>query len=261
MDLLGVSPELFKLFLLVFIRVSVVLFLFPIFGTQMFPTLAKAGFAGLLTLGLLPVVKTAGYPFPDSAIEAGLLIGSEVIIGVILGMIIRMFFAAVQLAGQLISFQMGFAMINVLDPQTGSQVSILDQIGYWVVLLIFLLLNGHHLMISALADSFRIIDIGHIVLRTDIYRHVIDQSVAMFVLAVKIGAPGIVALLFVSAAFGLCAKFAPQMNILIAAFPVKIIVGLFFFGVTFQIILTATQTFVRYLLPQLLSMLRMLAGT
>jgi len=233
----------------------VVLFLFPIFNSRVFPVLAKAGFALVLSLAVLPVVHLDPDLFPENSIALVILMASELMIGLILGLTVRMFFASVQLAGQLISFQMGFGLINVLDPQTGTQVSILDQIGYFMVLLIFFLLNGHHILISAMIQSFQIVDIGLIVLTKGIFVRIMSLASDMFVLAVQIGSPAIVSLLFVSAAFGLSAKFSPQMNILIAAFPVKICVGLLFFCVTLQLISVATHAYLGRFKPIITSLL------
>jgi flagellar biosynthetic protein FliR len=124
------------------------------------------------------------------------------------------------------------------------------------VLVIFLLLNGHHAVISALAESFQIIGIGMISLKQGFLARILSLSTDMFVLGIKIGAPAIGALLFTSAAFGICARFLPQMNVLIAAFPVKIAVGLFFFGVTLKILAILTRSYLgsfQALLTSLLS--------
>ena len=231
MELLSFNPEQFKIFFLILIRVSVVLFLFPIFGGNMLPILAKAGFALLLSFIFFPVIHLDPGLFPSRPLQFLILVASELIIGLCLGMTVRLFFAGVQLAGQMVGFQMGFAIINVMDPQTGRQVSIIDQIGYWVALLVFLSLNGHHTFISALGESFELVDVGVITLKRGFFPQMLTMASDLFLIAVKIGAPAIAALLFTSAAFGISAKFAPQMNILIAAFPVKIIVGLTFFGV------------------------------
>ena len=160
----------------------------------------------------------------------------------------------------MIGFQMGFAMINVMDPQTGTQVSIIDQIGYWVALLVFLSLNGHHTMITALGESFQLVDVGMVSLKGEFFSQMVKMSSDIFVVAVKIGAPAIAALLFTSAAFGISAKFAPQMNILIAAFPVKIIVGLIFFGVCLRIIVSMTQAFLVSFHPLLTTILTLLGA-
>jgi len=242
-EIINFSPDQFKIFLLVLTRVSVILFLFPIFGTQMLPPLVKGGLALVISMGLYSVVALDPLLFPNSIVGFLVFMVSELIIGAILGLSVRLFFAAIQLAGQLISFQMGFAMINVIDPQTGGQVSILDQIGYWMVLLVFLLLGGHHIMIYALAESFQIIDMGSISLQKELLQTFMTLSSDIFIISLQIGAPAIVALLFVSTAFGLSAKFSPQMNILIAAFPVKIIVGLLFFIITLEIIVIVSRSY------------------
>jgi flagellar biosynthetic protein FliR len=241
MDLLTFSPEQIKAFILIFIRVSIVLFLLPIFGSNIVQMRLKAGLALIIAVILCSVIRPDINSFPETLLSTVNLILSECVIGMIIGLMIRMFFSAVQLAGQLIGFQMGFAIINVLDPQTGTQASIIAQFGYWIVVLVFLLLNGHHLLLNGLKESFDIINVGSIRLNQGLFQTVVAASSRMFLLAIKIGAPAIAALLFVSAAFGICAKFAPQMNILIVAFPIKIVVGLIFFGLSLQILLRVTK--------------------
>lgn len=259
-EITNISPDQAKIFLLVLTRVSVILFLFPIFGTQVLPGLVKAGLSLVISLGLYTVVKADPLYFPNSIVGLAIFMVSELIIGAILGLSVRMFLSAVQLAGQLISFQMGFAMINVIDPQTGGQVSILDEIGYWMVLLVFLLLGGHHIMIYALAESFQLIDMGMISLKKELMMTFLTLSSDIFIISLKIGAPAIVALLFVSTAFGLSAKFSPQMNIMIAAFPIQIVVGLIFFGITLQIIVIVSRSYLLQL-PHLFVTILTLLGS
>ena len=260
MELLSFDPAQLRVFFLILIRVSVVLFLFPIFGGNLLPMPIKAGLSLALSLLFFPVVYIDLSLFPKTVLEFGILVASEFVIGMALGLTIRLFFAGVQLAGKLIGFQMGFAIINVMDPQSGTQVSIMDQIGYWVMLLVFLGLNGHHLMISALGESFHLVNIGVITLQPGFYTTIQSTAADLFIIAIKIGSPAIAALLFVSAAFGISAKFAPQMNILIAAFPVKIFVGLIFFGVAIQIIAVMTRSYVMSLYPMLITLLTWLGG-
>ena len=260
MELLTFNPEQFKVFFLILIRVSVVLFLFPIFGSNMFPVLVKVGLSLALSLLFFPIVSIDHTLFPKTVLEFLILTASELMIGMALGLSVRLFFAGVQLAGKLIGFQMGFAIINVMDPQSGTQVSIIDQIGYWVVLLVFLGLNGHHMLIAALGESFHLVNIGVITLKAGFYSTLQSIAADVFVISIKIGSPAIAALLFVSAAFGISAKFAPQMNILIAAFPIKITTGLIFFGISIQIIATMTRSYLVSLYPLLLSLLTWAGG-
>jgi flagellar biosynthetic protein FliR len=189
----------------------------------------------------------------------GLLIVAEMLVGLTLGICLRMFFGSVQLAGQIIGFQMGFAMINVVDPQTGSNVSIMDQIGYWVCVVVFLLLNGHHIIFLAMIDSFKLVPMGFFMMQEAMLVKILALGAQLFFLAVKIGAPVIASLAFVSVGFGLMAKFSPQMNVMIVAFPLKIVAGLMLFGLTLQIILIATQNYVSQF-KQLLMYLLYYAG-
>ena len=175
-----------------------------------------------MALVLFPAVPVDPARFPDPRFpQVWYADGSELFVGMVLGLTMRIFLATVELAGQMIGFQMGFSIINVLDPQTGSQVSIMGQIGNLVVLVIFLALNGHHALIMGLVESYRAVDIGRITLANGFLDQMITLMSDMFVIAIKMGAPAIVALLFTNAAFGITAKFAPPDEYLLAAFPVK----------------------------------------
>jgi flagellar biosynthetic protein FliR len=259
MELLTYSTEQFQIFLMVLIRISVVLYLFPVFSSTMIPATVKAGFALAMALVLTPIVPVDTGRFPDSVPALGMLMVSELFIGLVLGLSVRIFLVAVEIAGQVIGAQMGFAIINVLDPQTGTQMSIIGQIGNLVVLVIFLMLNGHHALISGLVESFSRVDIGMISLQQGFFSQMMGLMAEMFAIAIKMGAPAIVALLFTSAAFGITAKFAPQMNILIAAFPVKIAVGLTFFGISLFAVELLTRAYLEEL-PGLISSLLIWLG-
>ena len=260
MELLNFSPDQIKIFILILIRVSVVLFFFPLFGSRVLPPLVKVGLAMVLSLVFLPVVKIDPHLFPTSPMGGAILAISELIMGLVLGLTVSLFFAAIQLAGKMVGFQMGFAIVNVLDPQSGIQVSIIDQIGYWVALLTFLALDGHHMLISALADSFHLVKLGTLTLQPGLFTSILSMAANIFSIAVKIGAPAFAALLFTSAAFGISAKFAPQMNILIAAFPIKITVGLIFFSLSLHIIAHITRSFMGTYPRLLLSLLSWMGG-
>jgi flagellar biosynthesis protein FliR len=238
----------------------VVLYLFPVFSSTMIPGPVKAGLALVMALALFPAITVNPALFPRNVPELLVLGLSELFVGLVLSLAIRLFLSAVELAGGLIGVQMGFAIINVLDPQTGSQVDIIGQIGSLVVLTIFLALNGHHTLIEGLVESFRIVEVGRISLHKGLLLVVFSQVTDMFVIGVKMGAPAIVALLFTNAGFGIIAKFVPQMNILMAAFPVQIIVGLTFLGLLLPILVIVTQTYLTQLPSLLTSLLNWMGG-
>ena len=245
MDILNIiDPLELRTYMLVLLRISILLFMFPVFSSNVFPARLKMGFALVVSLLFYSVVQVDLTRFPLSVPATGLLILAEALIGLTIGVCLRMFFGSVQLAGQIIGFQMGFAMINVVDPQTGSNVSIMDQLGYWVCVIVFLLLNGHHIMFVAVIDSFKLIPVGFFMMQEVMMAKFINLGGQLFFLAIKIGAPVIASLAFVSVGFGLMAKFSPQMNVMIVAFPLKIIAGLLLFGLVLQIIVIITQRYV-----------------
>ncbi len=245
MELLDlIDPIRFRTFMLVLARVSVFLFLFPIFSSSAFPNQLKIGLALVLALLFYTVVPVDPARFPRDIPTFGLMLGAEILVGFTLGLSLRIFFAGVQMAGELIGFQVGFSMINIMDPQSGENVSIMDQIGYWVCLIIFLVLNGHHIIIMSMIDSFELVPVGGFVMHAAIPPRVMDVAAGLFVDAVKISAPVIAVLTFVNTGFGLVAKFSPQTNVMIVAFPVKIVVGLIFFAMTLPIIAIVTRDYI-----------------
>ncbi len=237
MDLLPVSYQEFKAFFLILIRVSVILFMFPFFNARIIPVLSKVGLTLTITIILFPVIGNKMVEFPDTLCGMAQLVIAEFIIGMILGLLVQMFFEAVMIMGQLVGFQTGFAIVNILDPQSGSQVSILANMAYLTAITFFLILNGHHILLSAMRESFEIINPGSLGLNQLIFQKVMQVSGDMFVIALRIGAPAIAALLFASVAFGLITKLTPQMNVMIVLFPIKIVIGLFFFGISINVLL------------------------
>jgi flagellar biosynthetic protein FliR len=256
MEILNViDPIEFRTYMLVLLRFSIILFMFPVFSSSVFPATLKVGFAMVVSLLFYSVVEVDITRFPLSVVATGLLIFAEALIGLTLGLCLRVFFASVQLAGQIIGFQMGFAMINVVDPMTGANVTIMDQLAYWVSLLTFLLLNGHHIMFLAIIESFELVPIGSFMMQEAIMAKYVELGAQMFLLSIKIGAPVIASLGFVSVGFGLISKFAPQMNVMIVAFPLKIVAGLLLFSLVLQIVVMMTKNYVAHFKELLMTFL------
>ncbi|MCG8549263.1 MAG: flagellar biosynthetic protein FliR [Desulfobacterales bacterium] len=244
MELLDlIDPVRFRIFMLALARVSVFLFLFPIFGSNIILSQLKMALALVLTLLFYTVVPVDPARFPEDVPTFGLMLGAEILVGLTLGLCLRIFFAGIQMAGQVIGFEIGFAMINVMDPQSGENVTIMDQIGYWVSLVIFLILNGHHIIIMSMVDSFDLVPVGGFVMHSALTPRLLEVGAGLFVTAIKVGAPVIAALTFVNTGFGLIAKFSPQTNVMIVAFPVKIAVGLILFSMTLPIIAIVTRNY------------------
>ncbi|MCD4715474.1 MAG: flagellar biosynthetic protein FliR [Desulfobacterales bacterium] len=233
-----------KPFFPILIRVGVILFTFPFFNSRVIPVLAKAGLVLIITIILFPVIDSKGFEFPNTLYGIFQMIASEFIIGIILGILVQILFEGVRMMGQVVGFQTGFAITNILDPQSGMQVSILSNMAYLFAIVLFLILNGHHILLNAIRDSFQIINVGSLSLDNRIFKTILQASGDMFVIAIKIGAPAIAILLFVQVSFGLVTKLIPQMNIMIVAFPVQIVMGLLFFGVCLNMLFVFMEKYI-----------------
>ena len=124
---------------------------------------------------------------------------------------------------------MGLAMANIIDPATSEQVPLLAQLNNLIAVLIFLAINAHYWFLRALVESFRLVPPFSFHFSNSLMEQLISLAGNIFVIAVKVGAPVIAVLLFMSVAFGLAARTVPQMNIFFVAMPLKILVGLMFF--------------------------------
>ncbi len=225
----------YKVFALVLVRIASILFLMPVFSTKALPVQIKAAACMVLALLLTPVVPITPDQLPDEPISMGIMLVAELFVGMTVALIIRLVFAGLQLAAQMVGFQMGFSVANIVDPQTGAQSVIITQFAYLIALLLFLAANGHHVILQALYESFQVLEPGKAILNTSILQIVTDMGEDMFVLSVKLMAPVMAILLFSQVAMGILAKTVPQINILVMSFGLNIALGLFFIGLTLQV--------------------------
>ncbi len=224
----------YKVFLLVLIRISTILFFMPIFDSRTIPMAVKAAMAMVLSWMIAPLLNVPDSLFPYTAFGFFLMTIQEIIIGLILSLLLRLVFAGLQIAGQMVGVQMGLSVANVMDPQTGVQSVIIAQFAYMIALLLFLAANGHHAILRILFESFEILPPGSLLFSKPLYEIVMIMGHEMFVLSIKLMAP-VMAILFLSqVALGILAKLVPQINMLIVSFSINVALGLFFFGLTLQ---------------------------
>ncbi|NPA95824.1 MAG: flagellar biosynthetic protein FliR [Thermodesulfobacteria bacterium] len=224
----------YKVFVLVLVRVSTMFFMMPIFDSRTIPMTVKACISLMLAWCLAPVVHLSPDIFPVTTLGFFILVLQEVLVGIILSLLLKLVFAGLQVAGQMVGVQMGLSVANIMDPQTGVQSVIVAQFAYMIALLLFLVANGHHAILRALYESFEILPPGTLVLNGTLYKIVMLMGHEMFVLSIKLMAP-VMAILFLSqVGLGILAKLVPQINMLMVSFSLNVALGLFFFGLTLQ---------------------------
>lgn len=256
MDLFAFDAPTMLSFLLTFMRVSLVVFLLPFFGGQPIPMQVKAAFCLVLTMALWPRLALSGVSMPAHPLELIPLLFSEMLLGLALGMAVHFLFAGIQTGGQLLGFQMGFTMITLADPLSGAQISITSHLLYMVSLLTFLALDGHLVLLYGFAESFTLIPAGALVATPAAAGDLINLAGDMFVIAVKIAAPVLVALFLVELALAIMARAAPQMNLLMIGFPLKIAVGFFFLGMLFTLTSRYIEEYIVGMPAMMLKLLR-----
>lgn len=209
-------------------RVGPLLFFMPVIGTPSVPAQVKILFALMISLILVPVVTIAPENIPQTAIGYVIFVACEVALGATIAFLAQFVFAAIDLAGQMTSISMGMGMAGTMDPEFGTQVSLVGYLWNIIAILIFLAINGHHMFFTTLVESFNWVQPGTIKLTEATLQGVMQGVAHMFVLSVQIMAPTAVALFLSHVAMGIIAKTVPQVPIMIVAMPVNIAIGLLF---------------------------------
>lgn len=214
-------------FLLIFCRITAFFVVSPIFSFRNMPNSFKVGLAVFVSALVLGVNGNQ-----ESLVLNGpyfLLILKEILIGLLLGFTAYLFFTVVQVAGSFIDIQIGFGIVNVIDPMTGAQSPVMGNFKFFIAMLIFLGINGHHFLLLGLMNSYKWvpIDSGLFARIADggVSNFLIDSFAHMFYLAFQMAAPLIVALFLVDVALGVLARTVPQFNVFVVGLPIKIAVG------------------------------------
>ena len=232
MGIFDLSPIEYQKFLFVLLRVGALIMFFPILGSPQVPGRIKIGLILFVSIAVFPIVRATPMHDPKSLFELVVNLFSEITIGLAVAYSARLMFTAVQIAGTVVDFQMGFGVVNVIDPQTETQVSVTAQFQNILAILFFLALDAHHIIIGAIVESFFLINPFQINFSTFTPEIILLLFKATFVTAVKIAAPIMAILFFISVGLGLVARTVPQMNVFIVGFPLQIGVGLLMVGLS-----------------------------
>ena len=213
-------------FLMAAARLAGLLAIAPPFNHRMLPIPVRVGLGFALT-GLAWSAVVAAPPLPSgSAIALALGAAGELGVGLLLGFVARLITAAGTFAAEIISMQMGFGFASVIDPTHGYQVTVLTQLFDMLVLLLFLMLDGHHLVVAAAVESFRVVPLGGFMFGPGLMESVFPLVPRIFTLGLALAGPTLGALFIANLILVLMARSIPQINILLVGFPLMITVGL-----------------------------------
>ena len=219
-------------FLVLMARLAGISFI-PLFNTRNIPLQWRVFFLLALTffawfLGLANTF-TVNLQLPAYS----LVIITELLTGIAMALVIQFFFAGVQLAGQLIDTQMGFGIMNVVDPLVGTQTPLLGNFKFILAILLFLQIDGHHYFIKALFDSYELVPIGSCVFLDSYFiENYLSYFGKLFIVGCKFSIPIVGTLLVTDFVMGIMARTVPQMNIFMVGMPIKILIGFFVLLIT-----------------------------
>jgi len=207
-----------------FIRILGLMIAAPLFGNQRFPVRMRVGLALLITLVVAPTLPPLPDVAPDSPAGLGIFM-QQLLIGLAMGFAVRMVFTAVEMAGELIGLQMGLGFAVFYDQQSAGQMPVVGQFLGLVATLTFLAINGHLMMISVLADSFREMPITAAAVDPLAWRTIAGWGGRILYSALLLSMPVVAALLTTNLALGVLTRAAPQLNVFAVGFPITLGVG------------------------------------
>lgn len=202
----------------------------PLFNNRTIPARVKVGLGVLLALIVAPAVPAL--PETDPMSLTGLLIlAQQMIIGLAMGMAMRIVFAAIEMAGEIIGMTMGLGFATFYDPQSAAHSSAISQFLSLVMLMFYLAANFHLMLVSALVDSFTTMPVGAGVFDASL-EQLVSWGGRIFSAGVQLSLPIVAALLINNVALGVLTRAAPQLNIFGIGFPIAIGVGFIMIALT-----------------------------
>ena len=217
-------------FLWPFVRILALLGTAPMLGESSIPVRVKVGFAAVVTIAVAPTLESL--PVLATASYASLwIVVQQVLIGMALGLTMRIVFAAVQTAGEFIGLQMGLAFASFFDPGTGSNTAVLARILNTITLLIFVAMNGHLLMITGLLRTFEVLPISGLPLDVNGWGVLLEWSRQIVIAGLLLALPVMVVLLTINLSLGILNRTAQQLSVFAVGFPISLTVGLIILAV------------------------------
>lgn len=217
---------------LVLLRMSAFVVAWPIFGVEQVPSSLKILLAVILSILVYPTLRVPAME-PGDLEKMLIWLGlKELAVGLVLGYLMRLFFFAVGIAGQMISSSMGLANGQLMNPTVGIDGGAIEQYQVTLATLFFLSINGHHLFLSGLVQSFEFIPVSLEGINLAAFSGFGAIAQQIMVLGLKMSAPVIAAILVTNLAMGILGRAVPQINVFITSIPVNILLGFFIMMLT-----------------------------
>lgn len=221
-----ISTAYFMSILLVFLRMLTFFIIVPVFFPSGTPPVMKIFLAGITSFILMAGVTPVDINLLNSNYMLIIYCANEIISGITLGYITNMCFMMIRMGGQLLDIQLGFSMISIFDPTANSNVTFIERLVYWMSLVLFFIMDGHHMLLSAIIQSFKVIKLGQNLLSENHINVIINAFIQYFSIGLKIAIPIMLVMILTDITLGLISRTVPSLNVMILGLPLKILVGL-----------------------------------
>lgn len=224
-----------QLFFLAFTRIMAVIIHVPALGGQNIPSQVRIGLGVMLALVLLPTQPSPTDTNTIGAFAFGIAIGKEIIIGTLIGFAADLAFGAIQIAGSAMGMGSGFESGRIFNPALGEAGSAFDQIFVMTAAMVFLIMDGHHLVLIALQNTFTAVPLnGNLPFNG--LEAVLKMTSVFIASGVHMALPVMAALFLTDLTLGLLARIAPQVQVYFLGLPVKVVVAMIAMGMTFAVV-------------------------
>jgi flagellar biosynthetic protein FliR len=207
-------------------RILAVIASTPLLGDKEVPVQVRIGLGVMLTVLVAPTLQIPSGIDPGS-LQGLLILLEQILVGVVMGFTVRIIFTAVEMAGEVAGLQMGLGFASFYDPQNAAFQPVLAQFLGVIVSLAFLAMDGHLLVLAALADSFQSFPISTAVPSAKGLNTLVSWSGSLFADALQISLPLLAALMMTNLALGILTRSAPQLNLFAVGFPITLGMGFF----------------------------------
>lgn len=210
---------------LIFLRVGSFLMMGRVFFPSGTPGTVKAFFAFVLSYMIIGGID---YSVVNDINNNFLLLFyciNEVMTGIILATIVNLCFDFIKFAGAWMDVHIGLSMINLFDVSSQSTSTLLSNVFHWLAIMVFFLIDGHHMLIKSLIESFQVVSLGTTIVYQDTINQIFLSFTKYFVIGLKIAIPIVLIIIISDLCMGLVSRSVPQLNVMILGMPLKILVG------------------------------------
>lgn len=244
-----------QMFFLVVTRVLATIIHVPVLGGNSIPNQVRLAFGITLAVVLVPWQSQAAASDPGMTLfPFALAIGREILVGTVAGYAAAITFGTVQMAGETMGLGSGFGSGRVLNPAMGESGSPMDALFFTFAILIFLVMNGHHMFLVGLQKTFEVMPVASTlpVLQPDV---IIGMTTGLIVAGIRMALPVMGALLLTDLVLGLLARVAPQVQVFFLGMPLKIGVGLLVLSVALVAFIPLLEDLFKQIAPRMLTLL------